>query len=97
VFGPYFATSVYNRFVAWCGFAAEAKEILGGWQAKDRGRVAAGVTDDMIDRIGILGSAEECRERIEAFRAAGVTTPMVSPFFPDERVLWRTLEALAPS
>ena len=96
VFGPYFATSVYNRFVAWCGFDDEAREILGGWQAKDRSRVAAGVTDDMIDRIAILGSAEECRERIEAFRAAGVTTPMVAPFFPDERVLWRTLEALAP-
>jgi probable F420-dependent oxidoreductase len=96
-FGPYFATSVYNRFVAWCGFADEATEILAGWQAKDRGRVAAGVTDDMLDRIGILGSAEECRERIEAFRAAGVTTPMVSPFFPDEQILWRTLEALAPA
>jgi probable F420-dependent oxidoreductase len=95
-FGPYFATSVYNRFVAWCGFDDQAREILAGWQAKDRGRVASGVTDDMLDRIGILGSAEECRERIEAFRAAGVTTPMVSPFFPDERILWQTLEALAP-
>jgi len=95
-FGPYFATSVYNRFVAWCGFDDEAREILAGWQAKDRGRVAAGVTDAMLDRIGILGSAEECRERIEAFRAAGVTTPMVSSFFPDEQVMWRTLEALSP-
>jgi probable F420-dependent oxidoreductase len=95
-FGPYFATSVYNRFVAWCGFDDEAREILAGWQTKDRGRVAAGVTDAMLDRIGILGSAEECRERIEAFREAGVTTPMISPFFPDESVLWRTFEALAP-
>jgi len=95
-FGPYFATSVYNRFVAWCGFDAEAAEILAGWQTKDRARVASGVTDDMLDRIGIVGSAEECRERIEAFRAAGVTTPMISAFHPDEAVLWRTLEALAP-
>ena len=95
-FGPYFATSVYNRFVAWCGFDAEAKEILAGWQSKDRGRVAAGVTDDMLDRIGIIGSAEHCRERIAAFRAAGVTTPMISPFYPDEKVMWRTFEALAP-
>jgi probable F420-dependent oxidoreductase len=95
-FGPYFATSVYNRFVEWCGFPDEAREILAGWQAKDRGRVAAGVTDDMLDRIGIIGSAEECRERIEQFREAGVTTPMVSAFFPDEAVMWRTFEALAP-
>jgi probable F420-dependent oxidoreductase len=95
-FGPYFATTVYNRFVAWCGFDEEAREILAGWQAKDRGRVAAGVTDDMLDRIGIIGSAEQCRERVEAFRAAGVTTPMISSFFPDEQVTWRTFAALAP-
>jgi probable F420-dependent oxidoreductase len=94
-FGPYFATTVYNRFVAWCGFDEEAREILAGWQTKDRARVAAGVSDDMLDRIGIYGSAAECRERIAAFREAGVTTPMVSPFFPDEANLWRTLEALA--
>ena len=94
-FGPYFATSVYNRFVDWCGFHDEAREILAGWQTKDRARVAAGVNDEMLDRIGILGSAAECRERIAAFREAGVTTPMVSSFFPDEAVLWRTLEALA--
>jgi probable F420-dependent oxidoreductase len=94
-FGPYFATSVYNRFVAWCGFADEAEQILSGWQAKDRVRVAAGVSDNMLDRIGIFGSAEKCRERIAAFRAAGVTTPMVSPFFPDEAAIWRTFEALA--
>ena len=37
-FGPYFATSVYNRFVSWCGFEGEASEILAGWQGKDRGR-----------------------------------------------------------
>lgn len=95
-FGPYFATSVYNRFVAWCGFEAEATEILAGWQTKDRARVAAGVTDEMLDRIAIIGSAEECRERIEAFREAGVTTPMVAAFYPDEAVMWRTFEALAP-
>jgi hypothetical protein len=33
-----FATSVYNRFVAWCGFDEEAREILTGW----RRRIAAG-------------------------------------------------------
>jgi probable F420-dependent oxidoreductase len=94
-FGPYFATSVYNRFVAWCGFEGEASEILAGWQGKDRGRVAAAVTDEMIDRIAIIGGAEECRERIAAFREAGVTTPMVAPFFPDDAVTRRTFEALA--
>lgn len=95
-FGPYFATSVYNRFVAWCGFEDEAKEISAGWQAKDRARVGAAVTDAMIDSIAVIGSADECRDKLEAFRDAGVTTPMVSPIVGDEASAIAMFEALAP-
>ena len=95
-FGPYFATSVYNRFVAWCGFEQEAAEIRAGWEAHDRARVGAAVDDSMIDRIAVIGSAQECRDRLEAFRAAGVTTPMVNPIAGDEASAVAMLEALAP-
>jgi len=93
--GPYFATSVYNRFAAWCGFEAEAREILAGWQAKDRERNMAAVSDEMIDRIAIVGTAEQCRARLRAFVAAGVTTPMVHPYLFDEQAIWTALETLA--
>ena len=95
--GPYFATSVYNRFVAWCGFGEEAREIDAAWRAKDRTRNVAAVTDDMIDRLAIIGSVEHCRERLAAFVAAGVTTPMIQPFLFDEAAIWHTLESLAPT
>ncbi len=95
-FGPYFATSVYNRFVAWCGFEQEAAEIRAGWETRDRARVGAAVDDSMIDRIAVIGSAQECRDRLEAFRAAGVTTPMVNPIAGDEASAVAMLEALAP-
>jgi probable F420-dependent oxidoreductase len=94
--GPYFATSVYNRFVAWCGFPAEAAAILAGWQAKDRARNLAAVTDEMIDRIAVIGPAEHCRERLHAFAEAGVTTPMVHPFLFDEASIWAAFAQLAP-
>jgi probable F420-dependent oxidoreductase len=94
--GPYFATSVYNRFAAWCGFADEAREILAGWQAKDRARNLAAVTDEMIDRIAIIGTVDECRRRLRAFHDAGVTTPMVHPFLFDEKAIWAALQGLAP-
>lgn len=94
--GPYFATSVYNRFASWCGFEAEAREILAAWQAKDRARNLAAVTDDMIDRIAIIGTADECRRKLRAFHDAGVTTPMVHPFLFDERAMTAVLEGLAP-
>jgi probable F420-dependent oxidoreductase len=94
--GPYFATAVYNRFIAWCGFPEEAREIEAAWRAKDRTRNVAAVTDDMVDRLAIIGSAEHCHERLAAFAAAGVTTPMIQPFLFDEAAIWRTFEALAP-
>jgi len=94
--GPYFATSVYNRFVAWCGFADEAAAILAGWQAKDRARNLAAVSDEMIDRIAVIGPASHCRERLRAFADAGVTTPMVHPFMFDEAAIWSAFEQLAP-
>jgi alkanesulfonate monooxygenase SsuD/methylene tetrahydromethanopterin reductase-like flavin-dependent oxidoreductase (luciferase family) len=94
--GPYFATSVYNRFVAWCGFEEEAREILAGWTARDRAGTNRAVSDEMVDRIAIIGPAGHCRERIEAFREAGVTTPMVAPVAADEAGARAVLEALAP-
>jgi len=94
--GPYFATSVYNRFAAWCGFEQEAREILAAWRAKDRARNLAAVTDEMIDRIAIIGSIEECRRKLQAFHDAGVTTPMVHPFLFDEGAISAVLEGLAP-
>jgi len=95
--GPYFATSVYNRFIAWCGFPAEARAIEEAWRTKDRARNLAAVTDEMIDRLAIIGSADHCREQLATFAAAGVTTPMIQPFLFDEDAIWRTFEALAPS
>ena len=56
----------------------------------------AAVTDDMIDRIAIIGTADECRRRLRAFHDAGVTTPMVHPFLFDEAAMSAVLEGLAP-
>ena len=95
--GPYFATSVYNRFVAWCGFADEAAAIARAWSARDRAANLAAVSDDMIDRIAIIGTAEQCRAQLQRFVDAGITTPMVHPFLFDETSIARVFESLAPA
>src|SRR2546428_11227679 len=80
--GPYFATSVYTRFVAWCGFAEEARAIDAAWRARDRARNVAAVTDDMVDRLAIIGTPEHCRERLAAPRPAGGASPRPHPLLP---------------
>ena len=33
----------------------------------------------LIDKLGVIGSPEECREKLQKYREAGITLPIVSP------------------
>ena len=96
-FGGYAAAPVYNKFFAWCGFEDEARRVGEAWARKDRAGVAAAMTDAMVDRITILGSAERCREQIAEFVEAGVTTPVLSPLAIDRRAVEAVFAAFAPA
>lgn len=97
VFGPYVATPVYNRFFAWCGFEAEAKGVAEAFARGDRTAVAAAMTDELVDRVTILGPAEACRAQLAEFVAAGVTTPVISPLAADRAAIEATFAAFAPA
>jgi probable F420-dependent oxidoreductase len=96
-FGGYVATPVYNKFFEWVGFGDVAKGVKEAFAARDRAGSALAMTDDFIDRVAILGSAEECREKLAAFVEAGVTTPILSPLAASPQAAKAVFEALAPS
>jgi len=96
-FGGYLAAPVYNRFVAWCGFEEEAEAIASAFARRDRRATAAAITDELIDRITILGTAEACRTQVASFVAAGVTTPVIAPLATDPESVRRVYEAFAPA
>ena len=95
-FASYVAQPVYNKFFAWCGFEQEARDVAAAFARRDRAASAGAMTDDLIDRVTILGTAEQCREQIAGFVEAGITTPVISPLATDARGVWSTFEALAP-
>lgn len=95
-FGGYVAAPVYNRFFEWVGFGDVARDVAEAFARGDRRGTAQAMTDDFVDQVTILGSADECRERLAAFVEAGVTTPVVSPLATDAAGVRATLEALAP-
>jgi probable F420-dependent oxidoreductase len=95
-FTGYVAQPVYNAYFRWCGFEAEARAVAEAFARGDRAASAAAMTDALIDRIAILGSAERCREQIAEFVAAGVTTPVIAPVATDVAGVRAVLEALAP-
>jgi probable F420-dependent oxidoreductase len=96
-FTGYVAQPVYNAYFRWCGFEEEARAVALAFARGDRAASAAAMSDAMIDRIAILGSAERCREQIAEFVAAGVTTPVIAPIAASVAGVRAALEALAPS
>lgn len=70
----------YNRLMAEHGFAAEAEAIAAAWARGDREAAERAVTDAMIEATCIVGTPEECRARVEAYRRSGMDVPILSPF-----------------
>lgn len=83
-FAPYYATPVYNAFLAWSGYEEVAKTIAEGWAAKDRTKTTGALDDALVDAIAILGGVEECQDRIRELGEGGITTHIISCVSPKE-------------
>ena len=89
----------YNRLIAESGFPDEAAAVARAWAAGDAAGAARAVTDEMIAVTGIAGTPDECRERLDAYRGAGLDLPIISPFArgPDAKARFlAAIEACAP-
>jgi probable F420-dependent oxidoreductase len=70
----------YNRMMAEHGFADEAAAIAAAWARGDHPAAQQAVSDEMIDATSIVGTAEQCRAQVEAYRQSGIDLPILSPF-----------------
>ena len=88
----------YERFFASIGFPAEATAIAQAWQRGDSEAAVNAVTDPMIKAVTIYGSADDCRQRLQAYRDAGLQLPIIAPFpigEPIKKTFARTIEGCA--
>jgi alkanesulfonate monooxygenase SsuD/methylene tetrahydromethanopterin reductase-like flavin-dependent oxidoreductase (luciferase family) len=92
-FAPYYATPVYNKFLAWAGYSDAAGTITEGWAAKDRAKTSGALTDEMIDEIAIIGTEDEIRERIQSDADGGVHTSIIAPLAATPEDMQRTFDA----
>ena len=92
----YFSADVYNKFFAWCGYEAEAKEIAAGFATKDRKRTQAAATQAMLDDLGVIGDRETCQEKIRQLAALGVNTVVINPATNHLEAAQATMEAFSP-
>lgn len=90
----------YNLALCKNGFPGEAKALRRAYLDGKRGKdLDSLVPDAMLNAIIVSGSADECRERIEDYRNAGVTMPVIAPRSSGPTAKLHTmsvLRALAP-
>lgn len=78
----------YNQLVMRYGFERAAGEIQDLYLDGKREEACAAIPDELIDLISLCGPREVVRDRLAAFREAGVGTLMVTPmaFSAEDRI-----------
>ena len=78
----------YNQLVQRYGFETAAQEIQDLYLDGKATAAAAAIPDELIDMVSLCGPSDAVRDRLAAFRDAGVGTLMVTPmaFTRDDRV-----------
>ena len=77
----------YNRLVSSYGFEAAAHEVQDLYLTGQRAAAMEALPDELIDMTCLVGPKERVRERLQAYREAGVETLIISPmtFDADDR------------
>ena len=94
---PYVAADGYNSWIARQGFEQEAQEVRSAWETRDRKAAVASMSDRLVDALVISGTTEACKERLGAFREAGLDTPIllfIAQGGPDQAR--QMMESMAP-
>jgi F420-dependent oxidoreductase-like protein len=78
----------YNQLVKRYGFEQEAEEIQDLYLDGKKAEAGAVIPGELIDQVSLCGPRERVRDRIAAFRDAGVGTLMITPmaFTVEERI-----------
>lgn len=89
------AIEFYHDVVARAGFRTTADRIRAAWAAGDRERAREAVTPALMDAVGIVGTPERARERLERVTDGPVDALLLTfPVGVDDRMRRLALEAL---
>jgi F420-dependent oxidoreductase-like protein len=85
----------YNRLVRSYGFEDAAREVQDLYLDGRPRDAAAALPDELLDLVGLIGPPERVRERLRAFRDAGVDTLIVQVMHGDAEERKRQLRQIA--
>jgi probable F420-dependent oxidoreductase len=74
----YLNVPVYAAFHRWLGRGEALAAMWSAWEAGDLRGANAAIPDEVVDQLLVHGTPERCRARLEAYVAAGITTPVLA-------------------
>lgn len=97
----------YRNYFVRRGMGEVVAEIVEKVRSESMAAAAAAVLDEMVDAVTVYGTAEDCHRKIEAYRQAGITLPIIFPLHPEFRGylpdpssragIYATVDALGPA
>ena len=85
----------YNRLVATYGFEEAAQQVQDLYLAGRKSEAAMALPEELIDAVSIVGPRDQAKERIRAYRDAGVDTLIVAPTALDNETRKQQLRLVA--
>jgi probable F420-dependent oxidoreductase len=77
MFSAYATVPVYEKFFRWLGYGDAIDPMVEAWRGGDRAKALELAPTDLIEDVFVLGEPAEQRERLEAYVAKGVNTPVL--------------------
>jgi probable F420-dependent oxidoreductase len=74
----YLTTPFYYAFHEWLGRGEVLAPMMKAWQAGERQEAVSLVPEQVVDDIFVFGSPDECKDKIEAYRNNGISTPVIN-------------------
>jgi hypothetical protein len=93
----YLTVPVYAAFHQWLGRGDIIEPMLTAWNSGDRKGAVEAIPDALVDELVIHGPAEQCRERVAEYQAAGLDTPVIAITPVPGLDLTATISKLAPA
>ena len=84
----------YRKLMVDAGFPDEIEKVRVAWQAGNIQESLNLVPGALIDKIGLVGTADEVQEKLADYRKAGITLPIVSPRFIGDGAKEQALEII---
>lgn len=78
IVSAYLTTPFYYAFHEWLGRGDILSPMKAAWDAGERQQAVGLVPSQVIEDVFVFGKPDECREKIEAYVANGISTPIIN-------------------